>query len=538
MTSTQNKLMTFGNTVNLLERSFAAYGDSSSLTPHYDSEAGEYDNIGDWLAMKDDGLVYGVRIPKYSYSPLTTAAKTGANAGMVLEPSSESTAGRNDYKGIALFMCPRCNATVDTSGIPHVTAIEGYDDRFDETLNTYAITPVYYKKETDEGNYILKEYSFTPRTGFKACRGAYTTGGTLREFILRACFMDSAGDFSSKAGTQPAAKTGTVTAVEHCSNNDFTWSKSRGSTDGLTYLDYGDITWREEFMELMLGYKSPRAVAVGCVSYNLQYAVEVGEEGVKRVLLTDAQAGNILVGSIISIGSYSAGNVDRAQSSMHDIAKNAKVLSKTALGNSYTALNLDLASNITVEAGYRVSTMPWRNGCCSGVLGTFGSPTSAGLTNGKEPFRFQNVECMLGLYEVVHNMHSYNSVTSDVQKHEWYIAADVANCTSNDQGTGWTKLTQDTVAASQNAWNYIEDYKTERGARVPANVGGTSSTGHKVAWHPGATTAQARETLVGGALDHGATAGVGCVNSNLTLSGAAWSLGGRSSAIGHSALAE
>ena len=511
----------------------------SFLAPHFDQETGRYDNLDRWMALKDDGQVYGVRIPKYDYSPVTTAVKTGANSWKVLEASTEDTSGRNDYAGIALFACPRVHGGSDADGMPYVTSIEGRDGRFDAEANdTYALTPVYYRRITDEGNYILKEYSFAPRTGFTACRGAFAPDGTLRPFILRSCYMDSDGQFSSKSGEQPVAYQGSPTIVVHCSNNDFSWSKARTSTDGLTYYDYGDLQWMMDFMELMLGVKAPRDAAVGCTSYNYQYQVAAAETGVKRVILTDAQAANIEVGSSMSVGTRSAGNSDRNQATMHDVAASAKVLSKVPLGDGKTAVYLDLDATIDVAATYYASTMPWRNGSCDGVLGTFGAPTAAGLTNGKFPFKFQNCEFLPGLHTVVMNMHSVNSVSGDVQKHAWWIATDVSNCPSNNEGTGWTKLDGETVAATQNAWNYIKDYGSEKGAPFPASVGGTSSTGHRTAWHPGSTTAQSRELLVGGSLDNGAYAGVGCARSNSALSSASWSIGGRSSTIGHSALAE
>ena len=511
----------------------------SFLAPHFDQATGRYDNLDRWLALRDDGQVYGVRIPKYDYSPVTTAVKTGANSWKVLEASTEDTSGRNDYAGIALFACPRVHGGSDTDGMPYVTSIEGRDGRFDAEANdTYALTPVYYRRITDEGNYILKEYSFAPRTGFTACRGAFAPDGTLRPFILRSCYMDSDGQFSSKSGEQPGTYQGSPTIVAHCSNNDFSWSKARTSTDGLTYYDYGDLQWMMDFMELMLGVKAPRDAAEGCTSYNYQYQVAAAETGVKRVLLTDAQAANIEVGSSMSVGTRSANNSDRNQATMHDVAASAKVLSKVPLGDGKTAVNLALGAFIDVAATYYVSTMPWRNGSCDGVLGTFGAPTAAGLTNGKFPFKFQNCEFLPGLYTVVMNMHSVNSVSGDAQKHAWWIAPDVSNCPSNNEGAGWTKLDGETVAATQNAWNYIKDYGSEKGAPFPASVGGTSSTGYRTAWHPGSTTAQSRELLVGGNLSNGANAGVGCATSGYALSFAYWSIGGRSSTIGHSALAE
>lgn len=520
-----------------LEKMFRRYTqlvtNPSAVKPHYNAETGRYDNLGDWLALQLDGLVYGVQEPLYDYSPVTTAIKTDANAGLVLEASSESSAGRNDYADKALFFCKRVNGGVDTDGQPYVTAIEGEDDRFDPTQNTYALTPVYYERHTLVGtNYVLHQYSDSPQNGFTECVGAYQKGQKV-PFILRACYMDSAGDFSSKSGTMPATLHGSPTEVGHCGNYDFNNSRSR-SADGLTYLSYGDVTYWWSFMQLMLGVKAPRSVAVGCVSYNYQYQVAAAEEGVSRVLLTDAQAANILVGSTLSIGTRSANNSDRNQATMHDVAKGCKVLSKVAQGDGTTAINLDIAE-IDVAETYWVSTMPWYNGTCDGVLGTFGARTADALTNGKEPFRFQNIELEMGCYEVVANMYSNAAVADGVATHTWYVAPNVSDTTGLNKGSGWTALAQQTAGATGN-WRYVKDYAHEQGAMVPSAVAGTSTTGWCSAWYPSAGAGD-RETLVGGALDNGAHAGVGCVPSPYTLSRAYWYFGGRSSAIGHAAQA-
>ncbi|WP_165170719.1 hypothetical protein [Adlercreutzia sp. ZJ242] len=534
----ESDLVTAGTLDKMLRRFATLIGNPSAAKPHYNAETGRYDNLGDWLSLMADGLVYGVQIPRYAYSPVTTAIKTGANAGLVLEESTETSAGRNDYDGKLLFCCVRVNGGVDADGMPYVTAIEGYDDRFNEKLyNTYALTAVYYYRVTRDASYDHCEYTDTPRTGFKPCYGAYTADGKLRPYILRACYMDSDGTMDSKSGTVPGAWYGGVVdnRVQHCMSNDFSWSKNR-SSDGLTYLTYGDITYQEDFMSLMLGVKAPREKAVGCVSYDFQYTVAAAEEGVKRVLLTDAQASNILVGSSVSIGDGSAATTDRYQVVLHNIAKSAKVLSKVAQGDGTTAVNLDLSANVDIPATATVKTMPWRNGSCDGVLGTFGSMTAAGLTNGRMPFKFQNVEWNLGLYETLVNMYSTATVEETEATHLWRIAPDISACTGINAGAGWTALDQKTTGQINN-WRYIKDYVTEKGARVPENVAGTSTTGYRTAWYPSASAGD-RATFVGGPLYTGAHAGVGCVLSYNALSSATWHFGGRSSAVGHSAPAE
>lgn len=520
----------------MFERYAKLSGNPSAARPHFNADTGRYDNLGEWLALMADGRVYGSKSPLYAYSPVTSAIKLEANAGLVLEPSTNSKAGRNDYQRLLFAQCPRVNGGYDKDGTPYVTAIEGYDDRFNaKTANTWALTPVLYYSVTPATRDDLYEYKYltdTPRTGFTACPGAYTPGGKLRPFILRACYMDSDGTLDSKSGTVPAAYYSAAVAnrVAHCMSNNFAWSRNR--SDGLTYLSYADLWYRDWMMEIMLGVKAPRDAAVGCVSYNANYAVAVAETGLKRVVLTDAQAAYIEVGSRISVGDGT--QTDRYYAAMHSLVKSALVLSKTAIGNGTTAVNLDLPAAIDVPAAAHVVTMPWGNGSCDGVLGTFGAPTDAGLTNGKMPFKFQNQEWQLGLYETLCDMHSVATVDdAGVATHTWYIAPDVSATSGINTGAGWEALATQT-SGKTGAWHYIKDYATEKGARVPESVDGTSTTGYRTAWYPSATAGD-RETLVGGHLAYGAVAGVGCASSNHALSIAWWGVGGRSSGLGHSA---
>lgn len=528
----KSKVMSFGDTVELIKRTHKAAENKGAIKPHFDGGKGRYDNIGDWLDLRKDGLVYGVQIPLYDYSPVTTAIKTGANAGLVLEPSTETQAGRNDYKDKALFECTRCNGGVDADGMPYVTAIEGYDDRFDaKTQNTYIITPVYYRRITTTAQYATFEYTDTPRDGFTACFGANTADGKPRPFILRACYTDSDGKCSSKSGTLPA--TLAIGKINHCLTYDLTNSKNR--EDGLTFLTYGDICYQQDFMELMLGVKAPRSQVVGCASYNFQYNLAQAEESVKRVVLTNAQAANIEVGSYMSVSNETPGDKNRNNNNMHATASSVRVLSKESLGDGKTAINLDLTAPITTKTEYVASTMPWANGTCDKVLGTYGTRTAAARTNGHEPFRFQNCEWNLGMWTVICDYMSVATVEETISHQKFYLASDVTKCTAADAGTGWTQMTA--TMNENKAVKYIKDYTVEKGARIPSSLGGSTSTGYMVGCWPYGAQGN-HEILVGGDLNVGAAAGVGAFAADSVVSNAYWNIGGRSSTIGHSAPAE
>lgn len=521
--ATDDKLVRAGTLQKMFARFAQLSGNPHAARPKRDATTGKYDNdaIAEWMDLQADGLAYGVRYALYDYSPVPEGVKVGANAGLVIEPSTETYAGRNDYVERKLFLCPRVNGGVNTDGTAYVTAVEGWDADFDATENTYALTSVYYKLVTDDGEHVTKMLSDTQLEGYEPCQGAFHKDGTLRPFILRACYMDSGNTFSSKSGTQPSGSVGYQTNSAHCGQSDLAWSKE---SDGLTYWCYGDLEWQMDFMQVMLGTKAPKSVVVGCTTHDHSYTVAVAEEGATRVVLTDAQAATIPVGSTVSVGTSG-----RAAT---DVIKCAKVLSKESLGNGTTAVNLDCDAT-DILANHKCVTMPWKNGTCDGVLGTFGARTTDALTNGVEPFRFQSCEWGHGIWTTLANLYSVTDTEeASGVTHTFYHASDVDAVTTMNEEGGWESVATIWSSYASSSASYIRDLR--EATPLPDSVAGSSTTGMCVAWYPGARSAQHRETLAGGALSGGAFAGVGCLSSLNTLGDAYWHFGGRSSAIGRS----
>lgn len=494
-------------------------GGSSSSSLDFDDTTGRYSNesISDWMNTYADGLVYGVQIPLYTASVGTAATKTDANAGLMLEPSTNELAGRNDYTGKKLFMCPRVNGGVDANGMPYVTAIEGMDDRFDCTAaNTFALTPVYYAKYTETTEYIWQQYCDTALEGFSACAGAYTADNVLRPYILRACYMDSDGQCTSKSGTLPASSTssGLEGYYAHCLQNDF--NASRGREDGLTFLSYADITYQTEFMQLMLGVKAPKSVARGCIGYYYRYQLTAGGTG-KTVTVSATNGTNLKVGSYVHVGTSNDVGVATGRS----IACAVRVLDIEISGDN-AIVSLDLDKDITTASGNYLNTCWYRNGSCDDVLGTYGCFDLEGMTDNKAPFRFQNIEWQLGIYEVCTDIY--------LNSRNVYIAPDVTACSGINTDDGWTN-----VGAVPSSNSCIKDYTTAHGARFPRSVGATSTTGYMTSFWQNTGS---KEWLVGGNFADADSCGVGYVDAGSDVSIAYWYFGGRASTVGHSAIAE
>ena len=86
-----NKVMTFGDTVDLITKVHKASANPVAVAPHYDGTKGEYDNLGEWFSLRRDGKVYGVDIPEYTYSNDPKGIKTRDNVGLVCQPATNTT---------------------------------------------------------------------------------------------------------------------------------------------------------------------------------------------------------------------------------------------------------------------------------------------------------------------------------------------------------------------------------------------------------------------------------------------------------------
>lgn len=497
--------------------------------PEFDEESGRYTNesILEWIEARRDGLIYGVKIPKYEYNPTTSAVKTDANAGLILEPSTNETAGRNDYLNKALFMCPRVNGGVDADGMPYITAIEDLDDRFDcETENTWALTPVYYVKRTVTEEYTWQQYSDTKLEGFEPCAGAFTSTGIKRPYILRACYMDSDGNCTSKSGTTPAAAIAPNVegSFAHCFKNDIAVVSERN--DGLSFLSYGDVTYHIEFMQLMLGVKAPGVVAKG-------YTLNVPDYLSTCNSVASARELNVLNGArYYQVGDYiNAGDTYPGIDSIgaYNRLRSAQILDiRTDPSNANLAIikiDRDHPTSVSPSNSSKIWISPPRNGAHDDVLGTYGCFAENGLTDGRHSFKFQNIEMGLGFFELCANMISSDKVV--------YVAPSIKECTypPSISTSEWVSLGA-TPDCNVNG-KYIRDYTCKNEARLPYSLDGTSTTGYRVKFWSDTGVC---ECLVNGTVGGPTDAGIGCMGLNVDLDAASYLYGSRASAIGISSL--
>ena len=230
-----------------------------------------------------------------------------------------------------------------------------------------------------------------------------------RAFVVHAKYMGGKG-----ADGKPTSASGLAPLNYSYSHNSqiAEWRKRGANYAGISICD---IFFRILMFWLKYAKKGNSGTLEGCTSYNLQYKCAVAETGVTRVLLTEAQAKNLLVGSSVIVGDVGDGtSTDRGVASMYKCAKNVRILSivSTVVEEAtYYAVNLETDTPFDTTTDTYISTMPWWSGSCDDVLGVDGSPTSC--TNGKEPFIIQGLESQIGAYAVVADIIDTITVSED-----------------------------------------------------------------------------------------------------------------------------
>lgn len=477
----------------------------------YDSSKGCYDNstVKQWIDSYKDGKEYGVRIPYYSYDTTSAGTRLKDAVGMVIEPSHSTVAGQNDWDSTAVGFCVRCNVDMDDPnyyGSFKITSIEGVDNRFDPTQNTFSIrlNGFYKVEKTDDWQDVY--ISDTCYDGYKPYPLTDVGVPAKEGFHLTACYMDSCGEMDSRSGRAQSTwyqgddGTGAASSVPHSYNHDHGAGFKNGT---YTYMSYADLFEQIVLMQVMLGVKAPKSVVGGNV-----------QGSVSGITLSDVDAN------------------DKTKCKCNKELRPGTCLMANSEGSSYNEARSNIVTSCVENdsgtydvmfkypnlgtfadncSSYSYSLV---NGYCDDVMGTFGTKTSDGLTNYKETLRFMNVEWNCGLYETVANLIHHG-------------ADDTVEYTPINGDAGTVSKT-----VPMNIRTYIADYDiSEEGILVPVAGGASSSTGWRVYGHFNASLDCA--WLSGGYSESSSFYGVGYVNAAyFSTSKPYYYLGGRPSTIG------
>lgn len=481
-------------------------------------------------AAKSVSGTYTSEFYKYTTSNSPDGEKQDANAGLTCTPSTIAAAGTDDYAALPLFACFDVNYTVDgTSLEPVIHAIKGVYGDFssapsDSLVGVMQMTGWVRRTSTDTTKKV--EYRASGGTDFKPLPEAVRTDGTVRSFVIHAKYAagyNSEGKLSSVSGVQPATlRPGSAgsTAISH----DSQIAKWREWGDQYCGSSLCDIAFIQLMLEIKYATLGSAQVMAGCRNYSVAYTAAIAETGVTRVLLTSAQGAYLVSGSCVSVGSTN----DRSKATAYDVCDIVRIKSiedVTVDGTAYKAVNLDTETSFNTTTATYIITQPWQTGSTDSVPGNDGSPASN--TSGKEPFKIQGIELMLGMYEVPGSTTLYG----DTEKYTVYENRKAAEIASNNSGTSpitlGTILKEATVTMKYNAelnW----DSNNQEAYMIPTLFGDGSTTGYRSCTirDISATTGWRQWRAFGGQ-DSGVSCGLTSANLCSALGTVYWHLGAR-----------
>lgn len=491
-----------------------------------------------WFDLHRTGWHGGVTFSQFATSPSVLGTKTGDNADMVAETSTNTVKGRNDYadKPVTdlMFNGIEVNGYYDTDGEPHITAVKGSPEfsRTGENGDVWMayMTPFYKRiySDTEEG----WDFADHQVDDLLPWDGAVRPDGTYRSFYMVAKYPGVIG----KDGL-----TGSISGKPPLRNTSHNNQISDFAKKGSQYCGFtsDDAAWVQWMTDMKFATHNSQSKMAGCTGYNAQCPATVTETDTKRIIISKSNANNLLVGSYVSIGygyiNNNALNLDRGNGNLHKYADSVKILKIESYDDNNSAVYVDSEESFSTElvklsdsltSQIYLSTMHWWSGACDDVLGPDGSPTNC--TSGKEPYILSGVELMHGGYTVVSDviLSGVYDADADTYAQTPYIVNDSRKIANNKITEDYTKVGF-SLPDTKDAWNYIskEGYDARfPWLQLPVEARASSSTGFADALHTGARNTSLREYLWGGYLSAGSSAGARCVSANSGVGHAWWAL--------------
>lgn len=425
-----------------------------------------------WFNLLKSEKVYGVKTPNFDTSQSYSGELTDDSIELgICIPSTETVKGTDNFCKEKAFWTIELNYEIaDDNGEIIVMAVDKVNGNYSrdgvEGMVGVAQKSCYYQ-EYNDGAYEYLKYSATKFDGFKLMPECVALDGSKRAFMVHAKYLGGIKD------GKPTSATGLAPMIYSISHNSqiSVWRQRGARYSGMSTVDNA---FREKMFRLKYAKKGNSATMQGCTSYYLDYTPALAESNVTRIVLTTAQASNLVVGSWVSVGTAS-----RSSSNVLSAVKIKDIKTETINDTSYGVVYLDTTTTISPTTSWHIATIPWGSGSCDNVLGVDGSPN---LTNGKYPYIIQGLETQNGAYcvladviasEVYDSTAGTNTVTPKICKD----ATKITTSPTSDYEDG-TPSVIDTLAN----WAYIQDIN-EGEVTSPKKVGGgaSSSNGYQCA---------------------------------------------------------
>lgn len=494
--------------------------------------------VATYYGLRRTGKVYQTKLWKFAENPSSLGEKQLDNAGLVFEPSTDTSEGRDDYLNgeHPMFEWVHCNYVRDADGSPRPIAIEG--DGVYKTTGAVDVGSMqmsfYLNWDVSNLEYDLITISDLPHPelGLEPWEECTKEDKTVLPWCIGSAYVSGLAS-DGKRRSQPNLKP----ARNNSHNNMITNYQAKG--EGYWGAGASRNVFQFIFNAIKGATKNSQNLYAGCTSYNYQYDAAVqSAEAHTYFPVTKAQAANLVVGSCVSVGygRYDDGalNKDRSISTVHQYADNVRILKIEDLDDSNSAVYLDVeegfpTTSITLAesqvAPIMLSTMHWYSGETDAVIGHHdGSPVSN--SSGKYPYRIQGREYAVGGYIVASDMAM--DLQADYTKNV-YVAEKGTEHTSVEATIRSTYKQIGTIpaaAAGNNADWWVGDVAVdmETGAWYPAVEGSGESQGMGDRCYAGGSTATSgmREWLQGGFLGDGSDAGSAYLVCWDGLSSARW----------------
>lgn len=175
-----------------------------------------------FFAMQRTGKKYTVRFPLWETSQVATGEKLDDNTGLIMEASTITEKGKDDYETIPLFRTYDCNVE-KIDGKLKITAMKGDIGFKPKEKDTFVLGMPYYHKAWVQDGYLCYSRSDTQHEGYVLCPEARKTDG-MRNFCLYGKYVagrNSRGTLGSYYGVSP-----TRNLPSH--NNNINEAKKRG----------------------------------------------------------------------------------------------------------------------------------------------------------------------------------------------------------------------------------------------------------------------------------------------------------------------
>lgn len=477
-----------------------------------------------FFALQRTGKKYTVKFPLWETSHIATGEKLDDNAGLIIEPSTITEKGRDDYAEIPLFKTYDCNVE-RINGKLQITAMKGDVNYNAEEKDTFVLGMPYYQKTWVQDGYFYLSRSDVQHEGYVLCPEAKKTDG-MRSFCLYAKYVS--GRNSSKIIGSYKGKAPVRNILSH--NGCITEGKKRG--EGYCFGSSFDIAYiQNTFLIKYADRDWNKRLGGHFASSKNQFLISKPETGAKRVVLAKANAEKFPIGSSVSVGDLGEDtNKDRGNVKIHNICDNVKILDIVEVDVNNKALILDIPNNITTTATTWVTSMHWNSGFSDDIIGRDGCPckTKSQISSMLYPSVIQGIECMVGGYETLGNafMDIIDGTHRDV-----YVCDDSTKLTTdiNAAKKNYKKLPKQMTVTKNTQWSYGTNIHIdlENGMNIITQAGESgsgSSTGFcDGIYFDNATTGQIEFLLLGN-LWVGGICGTFCSNCSHGLGDTWWDI--------------